>query len=94
MNEVEKELVNMLAIHGNTQIYDVFRKLGFNDVHSVVYGVMENKEKAEKYDTLGDIIKQVNNLLNENESLKEQNAQLQQIHNADMAIIEEFEKRN
>jgi len=49
---VKEQLVNLLALHGNTQVYDVFRKLGFNDVHSVVFDSIENQQKAEKWNRL------------------------------------------
>ena len=35
------KLVTELAVHGNTKVYDVFKKLGFNDVHSIIYGIIE-----------------------------------------------------
>ncbi len=47
--ECEK-LVNDLALHGNSKIYDVFKKLGFNDVHSVVYGIMDYQKTIKRLD--------------------------------------------
>ena len=51
LSEIECEkLVNDLALHGNSKIYDVFKKLGFNDVHSVVYGIMDYQKAIKRLD--------------------------------------------
>jgi len=42
------KLVNDLALHGNSKIYDVFKKLGFNDVHSVVYEIMDYQKAIKR----------------------------------------------
>ena len=50
--EEQKKMVIDLAVHGNTKIYDVFKKLGFNDVQSIVDGILDYKSIVENIDEL------------------------------------------